>query len=42
MVGNRELALQQWARLSREGVDVVGIDTRAGAQLEEAPRFFEF
>jgi predicted transcriptional regulator len=42
MVGNREHELQQWARLSREGVDVVGVDTRAGARLEETARFFEF
>jgi DNA-binding transcriptional regulator GbsR (MarR family) len=42
MVGNREHEMQQWARLSREGVDVVGLDTRAGARLEETARFFEF
>jgi predicted transcriptional regulator len=42
MVGNRDHELQQWASLSREGVDVVGADTRAGARLEETARFFEF
>jgi predicted transcriptional regulator len=42
MVGNRDHELQQWARLSREGVDVVGVETRAGARLEETARFFEF
>jgi DNA-binding transcriptional regulator GbsR (MarR family) len=42
MVENREHELQQWARLSREGVDVVGLVTRAGARLEETARFFEF
>jgi ABC-type multidrug transport system ATPase subunit len=42
MVGNREHELQQWAMLSREGVDVVGADTRAGRRLEEIARFFEF
>jgi predicted transcriptional regulator len=42
MVGNREHELRQWARLSREGVNVVGVDTRAGARLEETARFFEF
>jgi len=42
MVENREHELQQWARLSREGVRVVGLDTRAGARLEETARFFEF
>jgi DNA-binding transcriptional regulator GbsR (MarR family) len=42
MLGNREHDLQQWAQLSREGVDAVGPDTRAGQRLEETARFFEF
>jgi predicted transcriptional regulator len=42
MVGNRDHELQQWATLSREGVDVLGADTRAGRRLEETARFFEF
>jgi DNA-binding transcriptional regulator GbsR (MarR family) len=42
MVGHREHELQQWAKLSREGIDVVGADTRAGRRLEETARFFEF
>ena len=42
MVGSREHELQQWATLSREGVDAVGVDTRAGRRLEETARFFEF
>jgi predicted transcriptional regulator len=42
MVGNREHELKQWATLSREGVDVVGPETRAGRRLEETARFFEF
>jgi DNA-binding transcriptional regulator GbsR (MarR family) len=42
MVGHREHELQQWAKLSREGVDVVGANTRAGRRLEETARFFEF
>ena len=42
MVGNREHELKQWAALSREGVDVVGPETRAGRRLEETARFFEF
>ena len=42
MVGNREHELTQWATLSREGVDVVGPETRAGRRLEETARFFEF
>jgi predicted transcriptional regulator len=42
MVGNREHELTQWAALSREGVDVVGPETRAGRRLEETARFFEF
>jgi hypothetical protein len=29
-------------KLSREGVDVVGVDTRAGARLEETAQFVEF
>jgi DNA-binding transcriptional regulator GbsR (MarR family) len=42
MVGDRQQELQQWAKLSREGVDVVGADTRAGRRLDETARFFEF
>jgi len=42
MVGDREHELKQWAALSREGVDVVGAETRAGRRLEETARFFEF
>jgi predicted transcriptional regulator len=42
MVGNRDHELKQWATLSREGVDVVGAETRAGRRLEETARFFEF
>jgi DNA-binding transcriptional regulator GbsR (MarR family) len=42
MVGNRQHELQQWAKLSREGVDVVGGNTPAGRRLEETARFFEF
>jgi hypothetical protein len=42
MVGNRDHELQQWAKLSRERVDVVGVDTRAGARLEETAQFVEF
>jgi DNA-binding transcriptional regulator GbsR (MarR family) len=42
MVGHREHELQQWAKLSREGVDVMGANTRAGRRLEETARFFEF
>ncbi len=34
--------LQQWAKLSREGVDLVGANTRAGRRQEETARFFEF
>jgi DNA-binding transcriptional regulator GbsR (MarR family) len=42
MVGHREHELHQWAKLSREGVDVVGANTGAGRRLEETARFFEF
>ena len=42
MVGSREHELQQWASISREGVDAVGADTRAGRRLQETARFFEF
>jgi DNA-binding transcriptional regulator GbsR (MarR family) len=42
MVGHREHELQQWAKQSREGVDVVGADSPAGRRLEETARFFEF
>jgi DNA-binding transcriptional regulator GbsR (MarR family) len=42
MVGHREHELQQWAKLSREGIDVVGANTPAGRRLEETARFFEF
>jgi DNA-binding transcriptional regulator GbsR (MarR family) len=42
MFGEREHDLQQLVRLSREGVDAVGSDTRAGRRLEETARFLEF
>jgi len=42
MIGNREHELQQWVTLSREGVDAVGPDTRAGRRLQDTARFFEF
>lgn len=42
IVGNREHDLHEWARLSREGVDAVGLTTPAGRRLDETARFFEF
>jgi len=41
-VGNRDHELQQSAKVSPAGVDVLGADTRAGRRLEETARFFEF
>lgn len=42
MLGEREHDLEQLVRLSREGVDAVGADTRAGRRLDETARFLEF
>lgn len=42
MIGNRQHELQQWAALSREGIEAVGPDTSAGRRLHDTARFFEF
>jgi hypothetical protein len=42
VIGNREHEFRQWATLSREGIDAVGPDTRAGRRLEDTAPFFEF
>jgi DNA-binding transcriptional regulator GbsR (MarR family) len=38
----RDQVLQRWAALIREGTDLLGADTRAGARLAEHAMFFEF
>ena len=38
----RDQVLQRWAALIREGIELVGADTRAGARLAEHAMFFEF
>lgn len=42
IVANRERDLNDWARLSRDGVAAVGPDSPAGRRLDETARFFEF
>jgi hypothetical protein len=42
MLGERVHDLQQLIQLSREGVEAVGAETRAGARLEKTARFVEF
>lgn len=42
MLAERVHDLQQLVQLSREGVDAVGAETRAGARLEKTAQFVEF
>ena len=42
MLAERVHDLEQLVRLSREGVDEVGADTRASRRLEETAQFLEF
>ena len=42
MLAERVHDLQQLVQLSREGVDAVGAETRAGARLEKTAEFVEF
>src|SRR5580700_5999482 len=38
----RDQVMQRWTALVREGIDLVGPDTPAGARLAENAAFFEF
>ena len=38
----RDQVMQRWAALVREGIELVGPDTQAGARLAEHATFFEF
>jgi hypothetical protein len=34
--------MSRWTSVMREGVDILGADTPAGARVAESARFFEF
>jgi DNA-binding transcriptional regulator GbsR (MarR family) len=38
----RDQVMHRWAALIREGIELLGADTRAGARLAEHAMFFEF
>jgi len=38
----RDQVMQRWAALVREGIELLGPDTQAGARLAEHAEFFEF
>jgi DNA-binding transcriptional regulator GbsR (MarR family) len=38
----RDQVMQRWAALVREGIELLGADTQAGARLAEHATFFEF
>lgn len=39
---NRDKLLEQWANLLGEGAKIVGLESRAGARLDESRQFFDF
>ena len=39
---NRDKQLETWATLLADGAAAVGIDTKAGARLDESRKFFDF
>jgi DNA-binding transcriptional regulator GbsR (MarR family) len=41
-ITGRERLMSRWTESLREGVDILGVDTPAGARLAESAEFFEF
>lgn len=39
---NRDKQLEQWSTLMSDGVSVLGLDTKAGARLDQSRQFFDF
>jgi len=42
VIGIRDQLMARWTSVLRDGVDVLGADTPAGARVAESARFFEF
>jgi predicted transcriptional regulator len=42
VIGIRDHLMARWTGVLREGVDILGADTAAGARVAESVRFFEF
>jgi len=42
VIGMRDHLMARWTSVLREGVDILGADTPAGARVAESVRFFEF
>ena len=42
VIGSRDRLLARWTTVLREGIDLLGADTRAGARLAESVQYFEF
>jgi predicted transcriptional regulator len=42
VIGIRDHLMARWTGVLREGVDILGADTPAGARVAESVRFFEF
>jgi len=38
----RDRLLQRWADVLREGIEILGADTRAGARMAESAQYFDF
>lgn len=39
---NRDKQFEQWSSLMSDGVSVLGLDTKAGARLDQSRQFFDF
>jgi predicted transcriptional regulator len=42
VIGIRDHLMSRWTSVMREGADILGTDTPAGARVAESARFFEF
>jgi len=42
VIGIRDHLMSRWTSVMREGADILGADTPAGARVAESARFFEF
>jgi DNA-binding transcriptional regulator GbsR (MarR family) len=42
VVAGRDRVMTRWAAVLRDGIDIVGADTQAGARLSDSVQYFEF
>jgi predicted transcriptional regulator len=42
VISGRDRLMARWAAVLRDGIDIVGADTPAGARLSDSVQFFEF